>query len=177
MTDLRKNVFMAILICISVFLTACTAETNDANIDTDFKGAETSVQANQNDTEQYTVNTKISDVINDPVFGDYGRLIFPVNSSYYSGDTLGELGLTWYNNIDPDKTVEIANYMKSHAENLHENKYWLGIIDTYNRYGIDNMSNFETIVQKQTPESIRKLLKKLFAKAAFIEVSMKGIQE
>lgn len=114
---MRKNVFMAILICIAVFLTACTAETNDADIDTDFKGAETSVQANQNDTEQYTVNTKISDVINDPVFGDYGRLIFPVNNSYYSGDTLGELELTWYNNIDPNKTVEIANYMRSHAEN------------------------------------------------------------
>ena len=117
MTDLRKNVFMAILICIAVFLTACTTETNDTDIDTDFKGAETSVQANQNDTEQYTVNTKISDVINDPVFGGYGRLIFPINNSYYSGNTLGELGLTWYNNIDPDKTVEIANYMKSHAEN------------------------------------------------------------
>ena len=84
---MRKNVFMAILICIAVFLTACTAETNDADIDTDFKGAETSVQENQNDKEQYTINTKISDVINDPVFGDYGRLIFPVNNSYYSGDT------------------------------------------------------------------------------------------
>lgn len=75
------------------------------------------MQTNQNDTEQYTQDTEISDVINDTAFGDYGRLIFPVNSSYYSGDTLGKLGLTWYNNIDPDKTVEIANYMKSHAEN------------------------------------------------------------
>lgn len=105
------------LVCIATFLAGCNAETNDADIDTDFKGAETTVQASQNDTEQYTANTKISDVINDPVFGDYGRLIFPVNNSYYSGDTLGELELTWYNNIDPDKTVEIANYMKSHAEN------------------------------------------------------------
>lgn len=117
MTDLRKNVFIAILICIAAFLTACTSETNDADIDTDFKGAETSVQENQNDTEQYTVNTKISDVINNPVFGDYGRLIFPINNNYYSGDTLGELELTWYNNIDPNKTVEITNYMRSHAEN------------------------------------------------------------
>ncbi len=117
MTTLRANAFVATLICIAVFLTACTAETNDADIDTDFKGAETSVQANQNDTEQYTQDTEISDVINDTAFGDYGRLIFPVNSSYYSGNTLGELGLTWYNNIDPDKTIEIANYMKSHAEN------------------------------------------------------------
>lgn len=60
---------------------------------------------------------KISDVINDPVFDDYGSLIFPVDDGYYSGDTLGELRLTWYNSIDPNKTVEIANYMKNHAEN------------------------------------------------------------
>lgn len=67
-------------------------------------------------SEIYTRDTRISDVINDPVFGDYGRLIFPVDEGYYSGETLGDLRLTWYNNIDPDKTVEIANYMCSHAE-------------------------------------------------------------
>lgn len=39
-----------------------------------------------------------------------------MNGSYYSGDTLGELRLTWYNNIDPDKTVEIVNYMKTQVE-------------------------------------------------------------
>lgn len=67
-------------------------------------------------SEPYSRDTRISDVINDPVFGDYGRLIFPVNEGYYSGETLGDLRLTWYNNIDPDTTVEIANYMRSHAE-------------------------------------------------------------
>lgn len=67
-------------------------------------------------SEPYTRDTKILQVINDPVFGKYGRLIFPVNTGYYSGDTLGELGLTWYNNIDPDKTVEIVNYMHSRAK-------------------------------------------------------------
>lgn len=73
-------------------------------------------QPRAEETALYTVNTKIADVINDPVFGDYGRLIFPVHNSYYSGETLGELRLTWYSHIDPDKTVEITNYMKSHAE-------------------------------------------------------------
>ncbi len=63
----------------------------------------------------YTADTRISDVINDPVFGDYGRLLFPVDEGYYSGNTLGELRMTWYNNIDPDKTVEIANYIKNQA--------------------------------------------------------------
>ena len=114
---MRINAFVAVLICIAVFLAGCSADMNSTESDTDFKGAETTVQTNQNDTEQYTQDTEISDVINDTAFGDYGRLIFPVNSSYYSGDTLGELVFTWYNNIDPDKAVEIANYMKSHAEN------------------------------------------------------------
>ncbi|MCR5141209.1 MAG: hypothetical protein K6C68_01560 [Ruminococcus sp.] len=54
--------------------------------------------------------------MDDPVFGDYGRLIFPVNSGYMSGNTLGSLRLTWYNNTDSNKTVEIVNYLKNHAE-------------------------------------------------------------
>lgn len=73
-------------------------------------------RAEKSISEPYTADTEISEVINDPVFEDYGRLIFPVDSGYYSGDTLGELGLTWYSNIDADKTVEIVNYMKEHAE-------------------------------------------------------------
>ena len=54
----------------------------------------------------YTVNTKISDVTGDSAFGNYGRLIFPVNTGYYSGSTLGDLSLTWYSNVDPNKTVD-----------------------------------------------------------------------
>ena len=44
--------------------------------------AEDSKQMDQLGTgknEFYTVNTKISDVAGDPVFGNYGRLIFPVD--------------------------------------------------------------------------------------------------
>lgn len=63
----------------------------------------------------YKRTSLISDVMNDPVFGDYGRLIFPVDEGYWSGSTLEGLHLVWYNYIDPDKTVEIVNYMYSHA--------------------------------------------------------------
>ena len=52
----------------------------------------------------------------DPVFGDYGRLIFPAGNGYYSGDTLGNLSLTWYTHIDPEMTVEVANYFREHAQ-------------------------------------------------------------
>ena len=76
-----------------------------------FKG-----QSNQPENKAYfTKDTKISEVQNDTAFGDWGRLIFPVDSSYYSGDTLGELDLTWYNYVNADKTVEIVNYLKNHA--------------------------------------------------------------
>ena len=64
---------------------------------------------------QYTQDSKIQDIIADPSFSEYGRLIFPVDEGYYSGETLKDLRLTWYNNIDPDKTVEIVTYMKEHA--------------------------------------------------------------
>ena len=69
---------------------------------------------NEPDTA-YTVDSVISDVINDPVFGDYGRLILPVDEWYYSSETLKDLRLTWYTGIDPNKTVEIVNYMHDQA--------------------------------------------------------------
>ena len=33
-----------------------------------------------------------------------------------AGATLGDLSMTWYTHIDPNKTVEICNYLKNHAE-------------------------------------------------------------
>lgn len=79
------------------------------------EGAE-DVREEENTGTAYTVDTPISEVTNDPVFGDYGRLIFPVDTWYYSGDTLGDLGLTWYSHIDPDETVEIVNNLRNRAE-------------------------------------------------------------
>lgn len=69
----------------------------------------------ENSAGTFDKNTQIEDVMDDPVFENYGRLIFPVDESYYSGDTLEDLSLTWYNNISPDKTVEIVNYLKNQA--------------------------------------------------------------
>ena len=54
--------------------------------------------------------------MDDPVFAGYGRLLFPVDDWYMSGSTLGDLQLTWYNNIDPEETVEIVNTLWQRAE-------------------------------------------------------------
>ena len=73
------------------------------------------VEAASGEGGPFTADTPIEEVMGDPVFGEYGRLIFPVDSGYWSGDTLGELRLTWYSNIDPEKTVEIVNSLWQRA--------------------------------------------------------------
>lgn len=66
-------------------------------------------------SKSYTPNTKISQIISD--FGDFGRLIFPTNRAYFSGKTLAEMNLAWYEHISPAKSAEIVNFMKSCVEN------------------------------------------------------------
>lgn len=90
-------------------------ESSPSNNEQSEEKMENPMKTNQSVNEPYTKDTKIADVIGDPAFDNYGRLIFPVDSGYYSGNVLGDLRLTWYSNIDPEKTVEIANYMKDHA--------------------------------------------------------------
>lgn len=65
----------------------------------------------------FTEDTTVWDVINDPVFADYGRLIFPADKSIDKNLTLGNVGniLTWYSYVNPDRTVEIVNYLREHA--------------------------------------------------------------
>lgn len=67
------------------------------------------------ETTDYSAESKISEVMSDPVFSDFGRLLFPVDEGYWSGDTLGNLRLTWYNYLSADKTVEIVNTLKRRA--------------------------------------------------------------
>ena len=69
----------------------------------------------ETEKKTYTADTPIETVAADPVFGDYGRLLFPVDDWYMSGETLGDLQLTWYTNIDPEKTVEIVNSLYNRA--------------------------------------------------------------
>ena len=63
----------------------------------------------------YTGDSLFSDVIADPAFGDYGRLLLPANTGYYRGDRLNNLSLTWYGALDTDETVEIVNTLRKHA--------------------------------------------------------------
>lgn len=74
-----------------------------------------------NEAASYSTNSTIASVISDPSFKDYGRLMFTLESQYYSGNTLENLIFTWYDNVDPNKTIEIINYFKQNAEQLKVN--------------------------------------------------------
>ena len=97
--------YMAIVLCVMLLLTGCSSGAVDEEVN----------ESVQNKTEPFTRNTKIEDVIHAPAFDGFGRLLFPTDDYYYSGDTLEQLHLTYYNNIDPDETVDICNTLRQRA--------------------------------------------------------------
>lgn len=105
---MKGTAILASALCLALSLTGCGAGGADSAAPAD--------RAQQEPTGPFTVDTPVEAVLQDEVFGDYGRLLFPVDTGYWSGDTLGELQLTWYNNIDPEETVEIVNTLWQRAE-------------------------------------------------------------
>lgn len=68
----------------------------------------------------FTLDSTVGDVIKDPAFGDFGRLLFPVDRTVPEDATLSGISsedvYVWYSNIQPEKTVEIVNHLKARAD-------------------------------------------------------------
>lgn len=105
---MKGTAILASALCLVLSLTGCSAGGADSAAPAD--------RVQREPTGPFTADTPVEAVLQDEVFGDYGRLLFPVDTGYWSGDTLGELQLTWYNNIDPEETVEIVNTLWQRAE-------------------------------------------------------------
>lgn len=69
-------------------------------------------------TNRFTSETKIQDVIADPAFDGFGRLIFPVDLDLRGTETLREAGerLIWYSHVNPERTVSVINEMKARIQ-------------------------------------------------------------
>lgn len=108
---MRKRVLFSVLGVICLSIVGCGA-TEDFEVN---RRAEDVMEREEG--QMFTEDTRVVDVINDPVFGEYGRLIFPVDRSVSDNLTLGEVEdiLIWYSYVNPDRTVEIANYLKEQA--------------------------------------------------------------
>ena len=105
---MKGRAILASALCLALSLTGCSAGGADSAAPAD--------RVQQEPTGPFTADTPVEAVLQDGAFGDYGRLLFPVDTGYWSGDTLGELQLTWYNNIDPEETVEIVNTLWQRTE-------------------------------------------------------------
>ena len=111
-----------LLFCLAFFITACgdtpvnTAEKADTEPDT---GMEDVIMEQKESENIYMRSSTVGDVINDPYFEDFGRLLFPIGRSVSEDMTLEEISsgsvYVWYNYIDPDKTVEIIQSLHDHA--------------------------------------------------------------
>ena len=95
----------ALLFCGMLILAGCSA-----------KAAPVEQQTKPQSMAAFTRESRIEDVQNDPAFDGFGRLLFPTNTYYYSGDTLEELEFTYYSHIDPDETVKIVNTLRDRVE-------------------------------------------------------------
>lgn len=80
---------------------------------------EEAMAESMNGQNTYTLSSTVEEVVNDPCFEDFGRLLFPVDRSVPEDMTLEEVSSSsvyvWYNYIDPDKTVEIIQNLRDHA--------------------------------------------------------------
>lgn len=92
-----------------IVMTGCSASGHDNMVE--------AAEDMETNSEMFTADTKVWDVIDDPAFGEYGRLLFPADKSISDDLTLGNVGniLTWYSYVNPDRTVEIVNYLKEQA--------------------------------------------------------------
>ena len=112
---MKGRAILASALCLALSLTGCSVGGADRAQTAQQEPAQQE-PAQREPTGPFTADTPVEAVLQDEVFGDYGRLLFPVDTGYWSGDTLGELQLTWYNNIDPEETVEIVNTLWQRAE-------------------------------------------------------------
>ena len=74
---------------------------------------------------------------------------------------------------DPDKLAKVKEYMlKSHADQLKQNNYWMSTIDMWRYKGIDFHKDYEKLVNAQTPESIAAFMKQVLKAGHRAEVVM-----
>lgn len=107
---LKAACSIAVMLCLAMTVTACTRARADQKHE--IKTTEETTVGGRKNTHKYTRSSTVEDVLSDPYFEDFGRLLFPVDIAVSEDMTLAEISSSsvyvWYNYIDADKTVEIV---------------------------------------------------------------------
>ena len=119
-----------VLIVLIIILTGCEKiqeNTNQTEISVSGeKGYENGKESVINATDKgeensVTKDTTVRELINNPYFGNFGHLLFPVDRTVSEDMTLADISTNnvyvWYSNIQVSKTVEIVNNLLTRAEN------------------------------------------------------------
>lgn len=107
----------------SCWMASCSTNDVSWNEPSASSSASTVDNGNSNMTEPvgkyYNLQSTVADVISDPAFGSFGRLLFPVDRNVSPSMTLAEASTSsvymWYPYIRAEKTVEILNYLHEQA--------------------------------------------------------------
>lgn len=117
---------MIALLATLCFLTACSPENEpEAAVPAlPVNPAEPPVSGDDDDDTpsaggRFTERSTVAEVAADPAFGDFGRLLFPVDRNVPASMTLREVSSSsvyvWYTHIRAEKTVEIVNCLHDEA--------------------------------------------------------------
>lgn len=121
---IKKYLSLIITFAASCWLVSCSTEEAARN---NPQPSTTSPSVNDDDNSErpdgdynyYNQQSTVSDVINDPAFGNFGRLLFPVDRNVPASMTLAQVSTSsvymWYPYIQVEKTVEILNYLHTQA--------------------------------------------------------------
>ena len=111
---MKKFFWAAAGLCFLLGLTGCAVDRATSQASSETQTAEVE-RVDNNQQERFTGSSTVDEVRTDPVFDSHGRLLFPVDEWYWSGDTLEDLSYVWYSDMDPDCTVEIVNTLYTRA--------------------------------------------------------------
>ena len=79
---------------------------------------------------------------------------------------------------DASMLAKVKEYMLKEADDqAKSNDYWMGVINTWHRYGIDSYTQYKALVTAQTPESISHFAKEILKAGNHIEVTMMPAEE
>lgn len=92
-------------VMLTMGLSACQKEEGKAAMTTETETA-------------FTEDSRVRDVMQDPAFAGFGRLIFPVDMRIDDALTLNDVEeiLPWYSEVNPERTVSIVNEMKTRVK-------------------------------------------------------------
>ena len=124
---MKERMCPLFLLCaMTVLLCSCGADSPNGSavagmdIDASENGYGQEEASDMGTHKWFTADSTVGEVISDPAFEDFGYLLFPADRAVSDSLTLAQVSTgsvyVWYSNIKPEKTVEIANFLKEQAD-------------------------------------------------------------